>query len=206
MADVLKEYRLRIFNNVHKMLNDRGYTTQKKPFDKDEDIIDIYSSKGEVLVKIPKYVKKNSFTTDTYKTIMKTVKRSPNLKKIIIVVNVKVRKAMLDYIRSSKAKYKADISYINYNNLLFDLPRHELSYEHKLVEPPKSFNVENFPRIMETDPFSIWYGAREGDIFKIIRKSKKIITNINSPDIGYDNPGEIVYRIVKRNPGTPLYV
>lgn len=66
------------------------------------------------------------------------------------------------------------------------VPRHTLLDENQKYELKRQLSLKNFsqiPTVLKNDPISKWFGAKEGDLFHILRES---------PNVGYHN----FYRLV----------
>lgn len=86
---------------------------------------------------------------------------------------------ILNYINEIKNKYNIDLQIFTIENLQINILKHELQPKFILLsnEETASFLSKNkwkekeLPKIKLDDPISRYYNAKEGQIFKIIRKS-----------------------------------
>ena len=101
----------------------------------------------------------------------------PDLKDVILVVENKLNSGTMENL-----KFRERIKFTIFlgDHLLFNITKHFLVPKHKLISK-KEFEeltsnkekgfVQNLPKIYENDPISRYYGAKVGQIFKIVREA-----------------------------------
>jgi DNA-directed RNA polymerase subunit H (RpoH/RPB5) len=115
---------------------------------------------------------------DVIREILDIQKRHVNVKDIIFIAENKLNTQMVDDLKRYTEKMKITIFQGDY--LLFNITKHFLVPKHHLMEneemkdflkdKEKGF-VHKLPKIYESDPISRFYGAKVGQIFKIIREN-----------------------------------
>jgi len=192
----------KIYTNALDLLEDRGYkyTGSKLDFkmfsrlwERIDDNIILGDDTGTFVI----YVSRDTsrFVKNDFKTYFSAVtSKYKKVKKIIFGIGGNITKKVLKY---HEAGYT--IEFIKSSNLLLNPARHEYVPPHRLITPVeaeellKSYVItgDNLPKILQTDPISIWYGAKPGDIFEIRR------TNGGTKKINMEaNIGSIYFRIV----------
>jgi DNA-directed RNA polymerase subunit H (RpoH/RPB5) len=105
-------------------------------------------------------------------------KTHTELKDILFIAESKLNTQVVDDLRKYTEKMRITIFLGDY--LLFNITKHFLVPKHHLMtqEEMKDFLkdkergfVNKLPKIYETDPISRFYGAKSGQIFKIIREN-----------------------------------
>lgn len=196
----------KIYPNCLKMLKDRGYKVTQKYKDIDSfkaGFVSDYLSITDEESKITTYIslKLKSFTSKDFKAIEKDIKNN-NVYNILIIISISIGTIVNKFITKMYPTYR--IRYMNINDLRIDLPSNELVPLHILINDEDEikkvlsqlkFKKEDLPKTLESDPVARWYGAKVGDLFKIIRSNKKKKKNINDPVLNV-NPEEIVYNEV----------
>jgi DNA-directed RNA polymerases I, II, and III subunit RPABC1 len=79
------------------------------------------------------------------------------------------------------------IEFLEEHHLMFNIMRHELVPEHLLITDHEKAELLNkykikesqLPKILVSDPVSIFLGLRRGDVVKIVRKSETAGTYIS---------------------------
>jgi DNA-directed RNA polymerase subunit H (RpoH/RPB5) len=115
---------------------------------------------------------------DVIMNIISVQKDNPDVKNILFVSETKPNTQLVDDLKKFKEKMRVEI-FIG-DHLLFNLTKHFLVPKHHLMteEEQKEFLkdkekglLSRLPKIYDTDPVSRYYGAKVGQIFKIIRQS-----------------------------------
>ena len=191
------------YKNACYMLIDRGYN--KKDIISDVTIFEkkylhksvyIYDDDGRIVVHITKIMK--SFVKDIFiKAIMGITNK--NIDNILLIIDKKADKTVSNNLIKIKKEKSwisdKDISILHVDRFRFHLTKHNFTDKHELIT---NYNGDkNLPKIKLNDPFSEWYGAKVGDVFKIYREKRRntFIDNSNNKNLGL-NPFEIMYRIV----------
>jgi DNA-directed RNA polymerase subunit H (RpoH/RPB5) len=123
-----------------------------------------------------------------------------NLDKGEVRVNVFIKGFKLDKRIKNYEKTVGHFTFKFYTISIISIciPKHSYVPKHILLgrETKLPVSKSSLPKIREDDPISIWYDAKPGDVFKIIRKYKDdIIDMVNSINTG-NNPNETIYREV----------
>ena len=115
---------------------------------------------------------------DVIMNIISVQKDNPDVKNILFVSETKPNTQLVDDLKKFKEKMRVEI-FIG-DHLLFNLTKHFLVPKHHLMteEEQKEFLkdkekglLSRLPKMYDTDPVSRYYGAKVGQIFKIIRQS-----------------------------------
>lgn len=115
---------------------------------------------------------------DVILEILNIQKSCPNLKDILFISDAKMNTQMVDDLKRYTEKMRITIFLGDY--MLFNITKHFLVPQHHLMsaEEMKEFLkdkekgfVYKLPKIYDTDPISRFYGAKAGQIFKIIREN-----------------------------------
>ena len=79
---------------------------------------------------------------------------------------------------SKKKKTKTKIDVLAHSLV----PHHTILTKKEVQTLLKDYSIKlvNLPRIFEDDPAAIALGAKEGDVLKIVRKSKTIVDKIDT--------------------------
>lgn len=183
--NVDKRRLFQIYTNAHKMLKARKVDIKKntkiesseKQFwerFKESDIITL-SDDGLTIL----YVDKSSnFIKDIFMGIMLHIStKYKTVKNVIMVINKKISKTIEKY-KSSYQSYR--IEFLNYNMFDIDKSKHVLVPEHILLSEDEKKDFlrgstlleKDLPKILSSDPMSKWYGAKRGQIFKVIYEGK----------------------------------
>jgi DNA-directed RNA polymerase subunit H (RpoH/RPB5) len=115
---------------------------------------------------------------DVILEILNIQKSCENLKDILFISETKLNTQMVDDLKRYTEKMRITIFLGDY--MLFNITKHFLVPQHHLMTPEemkdflkdkeKGF-VHKLPKIYDTDPISRFYGAKTGQIFKIIREN-----------------------------------
>lgn len=115
---------------------------------------------------------------DVIKEIVQVQKKNKDVKDIVFIAENKLNTQMVDDLKRYTEKMRITIFLGDY--LLFNITKHFLVPKHHLMS---SFEIKEFikdkekgfvhklPKIYETDPISRFYGAKAGQMFKIIREN-----------------------------------
>lgn len=194
-----------IYENVLNMCADRKYVMLTTRMSRDQFLkkeanlmksLDIRAMHGtiKVFIHISKII--GSFIKDSARRVIQNVKSAGiSAGKIIIVVDTNIGVTLKRQIENPAY----DVEYININRFKFNLTKHSMYVYHELLDEEMSsdeyfatnatFTKENIPYIYDDDAVSIWFGAKEGQVFKIIRKN------------GYEGLSNVIYRrVVKAIP------
>jgi DNA-directed RNA polymerase subunit H (RpoH/RPB5) len=181
MEDILLEKLWPIYKNVIGMLLDRGYKITKKIQNKKEFkkiflnqmiwIESYINDTDKCMVYISKFIK--TFTMSITEKALSYIKDISNIKKVIMIIDTKSR------VKKRKG-YPYEIEFIKQDYFIFRITEHVLVNKHRLLSDEEknnfyknsTFKEKNMPRITINDPISIHFGAKEGDVFEIERKSK----------------------------------
>jgi DNA-directed RNA polymerase subunit H (RpoH/RPB5) len=106
------------------------------------------------------------------------IQKASDLKDILFISETKLNTQMVDDLKRYTEKMRITIFLGDY--MLFNITKHFLVPQHHLMTPEemkeflkdkeKGF-VYKLPKIYDTDPISRFYGAKAGQIFKIIREN-----------------------------------
>lgn len=115
---------------------------------------------------------------DVIREILMIQKKTPSLKDILFISEGKLNTQMVEDLKRYTEKMRITIFIGDY--LLFNITKHFLVPKHHLMtddelkeflkDKEKGF-VHKLPKIYESDPISRFYGAKVGQIFKIIREN-----------------------------------
>lgn len=115
---------------------------------------------------------------DVILEILNIQKSHPEVKDILFISDTKLNTQMVDDLRRYTEKMRITIFLGDY--MLFNITKHFLVPQHHLMtqeemklflkDKEKGF-VHKLPKIYDTDPVSRFYGAKAGQIFKIIREN-----------------------------------
>lgn len=115
---------------------------------------------------------------DVILEILNIQKSSPEVKDILFISETKLNTQMIDDLKRYTEKMRITIFLGDY--MLFNITKHFLVPQHHLMtqdehkeflkDKEKGF-VYKLPKIYDTDPISRFYGAKAGQIFKIIREN-----------------------------------
>lgn len=175
-----------IYTNIINMLDDRKYKYNAISADQFSKL----RSGDHVIINDDQYsiaiIKKKSFVKKDFNEIIKNVKT----KHVIIVSKCNIEKRHKKIANTLKEKGFI-IELIPRSVFNFHLTKHEYVPRHIIhrggLDPDTvSFDCDKLPKILVTDPISVWFRAEPGDIFEIHR-------------LGYENPIVISYRIVVKN-------
>jgi DNA-directed RNA polymerase subunit H (RpoH/RPB5) len=116
-------------------------------------------------------------TEDVIREFIGYQKRHPTLKEIIFISDINLNTQMSEDLK--KYTQNMRITLFQGDHLLFNITKHFLVPKHHLMSDQeyKEFvknekgMVTRLPIIFETDPISRFYGAKPGQIFKIIREN-----------------------------------
>jgi DNA-directed RNA polymerase subunit H (RpoH/RPB5) len=106
------------------------------------------------------------------------IQKSSDLKDILFISETKLNTQMVDDLKRYTEKMRITIFLGDY--MLFNITKHFLVPQHHLMssEEMKEFLkdkekgfIHKLPKIYDTDPISRFYGAKAGQIFKIIREN-----------------------------------
>lgn len=199
-----KQTLFKIQNTVIEMLEDRNYNIDNKykiTFNEfnyylDKNNIDIFATGNENNIYVYFYNDNKNFGKNEFKnTVSKIREEIDNNVNIIIIIkekeNSSVKKEIILPI------YK-NVEIFTYKQLTFNITKHDIVPKHILLKNnniDKNEEIENiinmystplskFPKISIDDPISKYFGAKQGDLFKIYRKS-------------YSVGESIAYRLVK---------
>lgn len=176
--DIKDTFKVR--NTAIEMLKDRGYKLDKtKDVSYEEFMImyeennyDIIDDEEKIYVYFFKELK--ALSKKDLENIVEKIKG--DTKNIIIILkekyNITVEKELANPL------YK-NVQLFLFKELFFNITHHQLVPKHILLTPGEvkvvlekySINKSHLPRISIKDPISKYYGAKGGDIFKIVRKS-----------------------------------
>jgi len=115
---------------------------------------------------------------DVILEILNIQKSHPEVKDILFISESKLNTQMIDDLKRYTEKMRITIFLGDY--MLFNITKHFLVPQHHLMtaEETKEFLkdkekgfVYKLPKIYDTDPISRFYGAKHGQIFKIIREN-----------------------------------
>ena len=226
MSEIFLKKLFNIYTNVLIMLHDRGYSVSERITDPDDFIkeyerklIFVHDDTKSIVVYIskenPPTLKKRTFIKKNYESVMKNTVFHKSLRTMIIVTNVKVISRMLSYIIEDPTVFgKYDMSYIYSGIFEMPIPQHDYTTPHILLSQEEkeslysnsTYHPGSLDKIHETDPMSIWYGARQGDVFKIIRRNNTRAMGKKVRNDYLCNVEEIAFREVIVNPKMRLYV
>ena len=207
-----------VYKNVHNLLRDRKYTIEQK-FKNIEDFskkferspIFLMDSNRSILIHISKET--TQLKKKGYAHIMKSIKIPKSISEFMIVALTPIKPKMLAYVTDDTNNKKYSIYYIYYLQLMLNLPKHILIPKHTLLSiietnnlyKNSSYKKGDLPNIFETDPISMWYGARKGQVFKIERVDSNTTLGKNEGHTHIINPKDITYREVIEHPKLKLY-
>lgn len=199
----------KLYLNAINLLEDRKYkySDERMSYDQfskiwihiDDDIV-INNDMGTFVIFVSRNIKR--FVKDDFlKSYKEIVKNHKLVKKILFSIGPKKSKNIMKY----KELKKMDIEFIQSDALMLNLPRHDYVPKHILLTNEQKREVltdlqldsaDLLPKILITDAFAVWYGAKVGDIFKIIRlyNNKKI--NMNNNFSMDENVEDIAFRVV----------
>ena len=174
----------RVYENVKKMLYNRGYEVSNDDINVDEvsrDELTILAKtrndfkikQDDIYVFFPEEDKVGVDTVRKYKDIMK----ENNVKRAIIVIIMKITPFAKSEIISST---EFNIEIFTENELLINLVDHKLVPKHELLsieeknELLKKYSCKEtqLPRISAEDPVAKYYGLKKKDVVKITRISE----------------------------------
>jgi len=189
ISDSIKQYfdvTSKLVRNLEDVVKDR---IKSKNYTKSIELLNqIYErKKGELIKKIYVYYYYNVETkkedtkvkiNDVIMKITSVQKDNPDVKDILFISESKPNTQMIDDLKKFKEKMHVEIFLADH--LLFNLTKHFLVPKHHLMseEEQKMFLkdkekglVNRLPKIYDNDPVSKYYGAKVGQIFRIIRES-----------------------------------
>ena len=183
-----------IYNHICNMINDRGYEVHKKllSFEKFKDkykigLIEVVNKQLNLTVYL---WKKHKFIKNDFKSVISHHKYKNKSKDMIIVTNQKI----------NPNKYRNsgfDIVFMHTNEFLIHLTKHDYVPEHILLDETESIgDIKSLPKTLNTDPIARWYGAKPGDVFKIIRRNKNTVYDVTNDLEHKKNIIEVVYNEV----------
>ncbi len=128
-------------------------------------IVDIFSEKQKITEKYTKMIKSELIAGTTEITIITKMLPSAHLIK---------RRAILE------DTFGIKIYHYNYSIFKTEIPKHSLVPKHEIVgaldfkkiSEQQYLTVTKFPKILETDPVSVWLGIKPGMIVAIYRSSE----------------------------------
>jgi len=100
---------------------------------------------------------------------------------VIIRDNLNSDEALEEYFKQIYNEKKVFCQYFWINAITFNLTKHEMVPKHEIIEDEEKkeliknlqiTNVDKLPTIKKNDPVAKYYGMKEGDVCKIIRKSE----------------------------------
>tara|TARA_B110000037_G_scaffold220332_1_gene287891 strand:- start:48 stop:671 length:624 start_codon:yes stop_codon:yes gene_type:complete len=183
------------WNITLEMLNDRKYDVPNKYNITLEEFTILYNT-NNLYIHIPKTDVKNDicvFFSLIEKAISKKLfnilidelfeKYTPNTH-IILVMKKKINNIIIKELQNEKNK---NVQIYLSNKLYYNITKHYLVPEHiplnkkEKTDMMEKYNVtENqIPKILEKDPITCYYGMKNGDVCKIIRKNKYVGTEIS---------------------------
>jgi DNA-directed RNA polymerase subunit H (RpoH/RPB5) len=181
MENLILEKLWVIYKNTKIMLTDRNYklVDEKKKYSEYYKkfynvfiTINFIKPNGEKgVVYISKFIR--SFKKEIFNKAVKSFDK--DIVHIIMIVDYVTRIDLSKYILKNK-----HVEIIHIKKFYFALTRHKFSMPHKLLTEKEkkelfenaSFNFEQLMKIYISDPFTIHYGAKIGDIFEINRRNK----------------------------------
>lgn len=185
-----KNILFKVRKTVLEMLKDRGYDIPKKyiiSLDEFSLLYDINNINFGVLKKdgtkmyVAFYNENKNFGKNELKDLVQKIKKEYNDVNINIIIILR-NKENPSVRREMKFSQYHNIELFIQKNLTFNLTHHELVPKHIILsedeknEVFKKYNINNdqatqFPKIFFTDPVAKYYGAKKGQMFKILRKS-----------------------------------
>jgi len=178
-----------IIKNIKKLLKDRKYeyidTFYDTEFDSDEReliwIIAKYNGK-HILIHLSKLLK--SFKSTDIKATAKFINSSDKLSKLhktalkyIFIIDKKKTTFPKLLLNFKKAFFKkVEVELISKENLEINPIDHIITPKYRLLseeevskfEDNSTCKKKHILKMIESDPISVWYGAKRGDIFEII--------------------------------------
>lgn len=188
-----KQVLFKVRKTVIEMLNDRNYNYHDNiSFNEFSLLLDANNININIDDKmyVHFYNDNKNFGKNEFKNIVNTIQKDINPDvSILIIIREPENSAVKNELM--KAQYK-NVELFLQKRLTFNITKHESVPKHILLtdeeieEIEKKYNCSKtmFPKMYRDDPVAKYYGAKNGDMFKIIRKS-------------YSVGQTIAYRIVK---------
>lgn len=184
----------KVYKTLFEMLTDRGYTMGPLPAYPEFVVMyeggnyNIVDEDDRIYVNF--FKDKKNFGKKDLETIVNKIQEDYGMDiRIIIVLRDKYNVQVENELMKDIYKY---VEFFLQTDLIINITKHSLQPTFKLLSPAgKEFVLKQYmatenqiPKILATDPIAKYYGAKPGELFKIIR---------NSPSAGVS----VSYRMVR---------
>lgn len=167
----------RVKEVVYKMLTARKYKVDKESFMKCEESFLIHKN-NDATDKMYVFFSQNSNKVGI-KIITQYINemKKNNVQKSIIIVKEEITSFAKNIFTEED---QLDIEYFKENELYIDktehvlVPKHTLLTEDEKKDLLNAYNIKDkdLPKIISSDPIARYYGAKKGQIFKIMRQNE----------------------------------
>jgi len=166
-----------IYNTLFEMMEDRGYSTEKKCTNNIEiDDFNIIFTKGDTACNIF-YINNAKVGINHIKSVIESID-TKNCNHALVIYSLVVTSFAKQFLESTHH----NIELFHENELLKNITKHYLVPNHRLLEKLdivillKNLQIKksNLPKVKKHDPISKYYGAKTNDVFEITRYDNSI--------------------------------